>query len=600
MSRMLKNFLTVALAMSLIVGSIGVAAADRVAYFTPGAFVGTGIGYGGPMTVSVVFTPHLIESIEIIYHTETPGIGDLGIEWTTAEIIYAQSTDIDIIAGLTLTAQGIIDAVNEAIIAAGGNPADLRPLGTVAVAGPDVTDADVIVVGGGMGGLVSAIAAAQEGASVILLERMAVLGGSTLYGGGLTVAGSSFQEEEGVNFTTDMHYEGWTGLQLDDPRQVGFYDPDLIRPLVDLAGERFNWLLDLGHEVQFHADSIQFISPLRPADWVGPWTGPVLVSFLEEQAREAGVEIHILTRGLELVQDDTGAVNGVIAESPTGPVVYSANNSVILATGGISHDQEMMERFIPDLAPFIAYSTTAPGHTGDGVRMAEGVGAAFHDDWWLIGLGITNEFAGLITSHVNGVLVDHEGNRFVKETRVNPPRNEGFFINHYTYIFNYTAYHAPYGAFFVFDSSEPFAGRVATAEANLDSPNAFRAVTIEELADAMGVPVDNLQAAIDLINAVADGDEEDPLGRVLDVNPIMEEPFYAIRLFPMDMGTIGGVITDEYYRVLNEDGEIIPGLFAVGEMSNRRYIAPMYFSGLSLMVTHSQALVAGAAAAADR
>jgi len=171
------------------------------------------------------------------------------------------------------------------------------------------------------------------------------------------------------------------------------------------------------------------------------------------------------------------------------------------------------------------------------------------------------------------------------------------FIDHYSYIYNFTVAHAPGGAFYVFDSHEAFAAHIQAVENNINHANAFRANTIADLARAMGVPPANLQAEVDQINAAAAGQAPDRLGRTVGIRPISQAPFYAMRMFPMDMGTIGGVVTNEYYQVLNANGQVIPGLFAVGEMSNRRYIAPMYFSGLSLTVTLSQSIVAGEKAA---
>lgn len=189
-----------------------------------------------------------------------------------------------------------------------------------------------------------------------------------------------------------------------------------------------------------------------------------------------------------------------------------------------------------------------------------------------------------------GILVNHDGNRFVMESR--PPG----FIDHYTYIYNYTVHYSPGGAFLVFDSSEPFEFRVGQVTENLDSDNAFTGETIEELALAMGVPAQTLQEEIDLMNAVYRGEAEDRFGRTVGLNPLETGPFFAMRLFPADMGTIGGVVVNDYYQVIDNNGDVIQGLFAVGELSNRKYIVPMYFSGLSLNVALTGGMIAGEAA----
>ena len=583
--------------------------AEEDGIFTPGTFVGVGTGgFGGDITVEVTFDANSILEIEVTEHNETDSFAAMAFAMLSPAVLEAQSTDLDALTGATLTSEAFLEAVSNAIIAAGADPDALEHLGVTGAALPTNVQADVIVVGGGMGGLVTAISAAQEGSSVIVIEKMAALGGSTNFGGGLSVAGSRWQEENLYNggITHDQLYEGWVNMQATDPRQVGFYDPALIRPMVDRSGEMFNWLLDLGHQVDTHPDG-RMLSPQAPPGWTGgTWTGVVLVELLETQALALGVDIQVLTRGVELIQDDTGRVTGVIAESPGGRVEYIANNAVILATGGYSRNAELMQRFIPELVDYIAYTMAADGHTGDGMIMAEAVGAVPYPDQWLIGLGLRSSFAGMvINSAAPGILVNHDGERFVQEIREpafsGDPRLEQyvFTLQHYTYLYNYTVHYSPGGAFLVFDSSEAFENRIAQVEENLDHPDAFRGETVAELAAAMGVPADTLQAEIDQINAVAAGTATDRLGRTLNVVPIAEGPFYAIRFFPMDMGTIGGVIVNENYQVLDANGEIIPGLFAVGEMSNRRYIAPMYFSGLSLMLTLQQGIVAGQVAAGE-
>ncbi|MCL1995017.1 MAG: FAD-dependent oxidoreductase [Defluviitaleaceae bacterium] len=577
----------------------------QVEQFTPGTFtaVGTG-GYGGDITLAVEFDAYSILSIDVVEHNESPGLADIAFNQLIPNIIEAQSTNIDVITGATYTSSAILDGVNGAIVQAGADPAALLPIGDGAPAAPpDVTQADLIVVGGGMGGLTTAISAAQHGASVIVIEKMAILGGSTMFGGGLSVAGSRWQAEnlQGGGPTHDNLYEGWVNLQINDPRQVGFHDPSLIRNMVDRSGERFNWLLDLGHQVNTGG---RMLTPQPPPGWPGGWTGPVLVELLENQAIEHGVIIHTLTRGTELITNADGAVTGVIATGPSGQVIYTANNAVVLATGGYSHNAELVQRFIPELVNYVPFSTAAPGHMGDGMIMAEAVGAVPYPNQWMIGLGLSNEFAGMIMgSAAPGILVNNDGERFVKEVRVpaftGDPRlvQYTFTLDHYTYLYNYTIHYSPGGAFLVFDSSTPFTNRINQVENNLDHPDAFRGNTIAELANEMGVPAAALRREISQINAVAAGLAYDRLGRTANVVPIGQWPFYAIRFFPMDMGTIGGVVVNDYYQVLDAQGEIIPGLFAVGEMSNRRYIAPMYFSGLSLMLTLQQGIVAGEAAA---
>ncbi|MCL2558892.1 MAG: FAD-dependent oxidoreductase [Turicibacter sp.] len=453
------------------------------------------------------------------------------------------------------------------------------------------TQADVIVVGGGMSGLTTAISAAQNGASVILIEKMPVLGGSTLFSNGIAAVGSRIQLAEAEAMTVDEFYENWLALQDDDPRGMTFRYPELIRPLVEQSGAAIDFLMALGFEgvVDLSGRTIVPIS----AD--GESGGSALIGFLEVAARDLGVEIHLETRGVTLIEEG-GRISGIVADGPAGEVTYTANNAVILATGGFSRNDALMSRFMPELAPFIDFSLAADGHIGDGIIMAEEVGAVIHDEQWLIGLGLTNELTGTMFS-IPGILVNHEGRRFIMETR---PFETGF-IDHYTYLFNYTAHYSPEGAFFIFDSSEAFQLRINQISENLDHPSAFSGDTLQDLAEAIGVPYGQLVVEVERNNALyldtmLDPDDRtvvDPLGRTEGASGIFEGPFFALRMYPVDMGTIGGVIVNDDYQVLDASGAVIPGLFAVGEMSNGRYIGSMYFSGLSLMVALQQGIVAG-------
>lgn len=580
--RFVAAVLCVVIGLSLLGGN-ALVLAD--ALFTPGTFEGVGTGgYGGDITVSVVFEADRIVSIEVTDHSETPGIGDMGMTLTIEDILYFQTTHVDLFSGVTMTSQAVVNAVNAAIIAAGGNPDALGAGGAVVLDAPDQTVADVIIVGGGMGGLTAAIAAVQEGASVIVIDKMGFLGGSTLLSAGLiSVAESRWQNENDVNFSRQDMYDYWMYLVDMNPTGIGFYDHSLIMPFINRTGPNMDWLTDLGLELNVPTGLGRMQSPL-PTD--GLSAGPRLVRFLEDTARDVGVDIHLNTRGVELVREADGRISGVIAYTSAGEVLYSANNAVILATGGYSASEEWMERFMPRFAPHVQHTWVAPSHMGDGFRMAEEVGAVFYDDQWLIG------FAPMAVSPA--ILVNQDGRRYMRE---NWPGAMDGFLDFYTYSFNFTAYYSPEGAFEVFDSGEAFAARVEQAEAALGTPGVYRGETVAELAAAMGVPADVLQAEIDDINAVARGEAQDRLGREDNLAELVTGPFYARRTVFVDLGTIGGIMVDENYQVIDAQGSAIPGLFAVGEMSLRRIASHMYFSGLALSISLDGGIIAGRLAA---
>ena len=575
MKRLLAVLLSLTLMASAMVLNVVASAA-----FIPGTFVGVGEGgYGGDITVSVVFDADSIVSIEVTDHSETAGIGDIGIMMTIANILDAQSTHVDLVAGVTMTAYAIVNAVEDAMRSAGMNPAAILPIGRDAAAATD-TVADVIVVGSGFAGLMAAINAAENGASVILIEAMGLTGGSSrLSGGWLAAAETRYQDACGIEDTREEMLEGWLTQQELSARPSDMFPiRSRVEAMVNTSRDILYWLSDRGLD----------IIPLSEAfggRWHGPGSGGVLVDFLVDQAQAAGVQIVLNTRGMELVTDN-GAVTGIIAQTSAGEVVYHANSAVILATGGFAHNAELMERWVPEFLPFMPYSTTAPGHRGDGILMAEAVGAALYEEPWVMSMGFPwTPVTGLPGRPSTSVFVNIYGNRFV---------NEEVMMSHWSYMVLYSG-----GAsFMIIDSSERFDNIVTAIDGRFDGEYAFTADSIAELAEQIGAPAAALQATLDQVADVAAGNAVDEFGRSAENSvPLTEAPFFAVRYIPRDGGTFGGVKTNENRQVLNTEGRPIPGLFAAGEMANRPYYNQSYVPATAVLISLTHGFTAGEAAA---
>jgi len=593
---------TLVLVLGLAMLAFASACATRIS-FTPGTFTGVGTGYGGDITVSVVFDTGRIISIDVTEHSETFGIGNIGMDGTIARILDAQSTRVDIIAGATLTSFGVITAVNDAIRQAGANPAAMPLVRAPVPPMPDITVADVVIVGGGMSGLTAAIAAAEAGASVILLEKMPFLGGSTLVSlSTIVTAGSNWQAQHGINLTarylTDRNIE--QQLHNPGPPPHVLYSEALFLAYMERSGYNFDWLISHGYQPDVPMPPIgRNIRALPPPDHPpGAILGPVLTNFLVDTARSLGVVIHLNARGTQLIQSADGTVTGIIAQVPAGNVTFQANNAVILATGGFAKNRELIERFMPSILPHFALTVAPSSHYGDGHRMAEAVGAVFFDHMWPQGGGVTalaSELDGQLGYDITpGIMINRDGRRYVRE---NWPDGLGGFITYYTFSFNFTMQYAPDGAFVVFDSGAAFTARAAATDASLGRPGVYRADTIAGLAAAIGVPVANLQAEVDGFNAAVRAGTADRLGRVHDMYELITPPFYAVLVYPMNVGTLGGVQVNNNYQVINAAGNVIPGLFAIGEMSGRRLKAPMYISGLNLSIALDGGIISGRVAA---
>lgn len=153
-----------------------------------GTFEGVGNSFGGELKVSVKLADGKIEEITILEHKDTPGVSDPAISGIPAAIIEAQSTDVKVVSGASMSSKGIMEAVQNALDNANGVVKEEVAL---------LEDPDVLVVGGGMAGMVSAITAAENGAKVIIFEKTGKLGGTF---GGSTLSGTNtkMQEENGI------------------------------------------------------------------------------------------------------------------------------------------------------------------------------------------------------------------------------------------------------------------------------------------------------------------------------------------------------------------------------------------------------------------
>lgn len=593
-----KGLVALLLAAMMLLGAVGCAAqpvpaatpaptaAEEQGTFVPGTYTGKAQGMNGDVVVSVTFDKDAITAVEVTEHAETAGISDPAIANVPAAILAAQSTQVDAVSGATVTSNAIISAVNDAIVQAGADPAALSPKAVETASEAVELTADVVVAGGGLAGLSAAVKAAEEGASVILVEKMAVLGGSSaLSGGGLGATDTTVQKEAGITDTDASWKKLWEERQATSPKQGMYPNWDLVDQLIAKSSDTIDWLLSLGYK--FRKPEGFGVDPVERLHFPDPeGNGSVLTGFLGKKAEELGVQILLETAAKELIVEN-GAVVGLKAESKGNPVTLHAN-AVVLATGGFARSEELTARFTPEVVDYVQYSVAGAGNTGDGIVMAEAVGAALYEEPWMIGLGLATpvkEMAGLYW-YGTYALVNQDGERFTNEA------------GHYAIVYNDAVYKSPGGSYMLFDSSEAFAPFVAAADPKVDNAIVFKADSIEALAFAIGVDANKLAATVDTYNAVSEGGE-DALGKAAQMCvPLKTGPFYAVKYFPSNMGTFGGVKTNEDMEVLTADGTVIKGLYAAGEMANRPYYAQVYMSGSALQVAATTGITAGLNAAA--
>ena len=569
--------------------------------YTAGTYTAEATGNNGPVKVSVTVSADAILEVVVTEHVETPGLSDKPIADIPAAIVEHQSLAIDVVAGATKTSVAILAAVEAALVQAG---ADVEALKAVEVTKAEVEDVeltyDVVIVGGGGAGLTASITAAQSGAKVVLIEKTAALGGNS------RIAGQSFNaadpaREAATQMEPALRAELESYLEFDpadfgefaevletvkgqireylDSGATHLYDSPELHMLHNYMGGKRTGLDGTVIEPDLELTRVFAMNALDSLEWVeslgGSWRATTsttlgamwprshglssgnIIPTLENAARAAGVEIMLETAGKELIVVD-GKVCGIIAETTAGGKVTLNAKSVVLATGGFSANAPMVveyNNYWAGLSDTMA-STNASTLVGDGIIMAQAVGAD------LTGMGYAqlmpsshpvdgSLFSGVWGSAETQVFVNKEGKRFVNEYAERD-------------VLSKAALEQTDAIFYIICDKDIVGKRDLSAmEA---AGNVVLADTLEELANKLGIPADTFIAEMERYNTFVANQKDEDFGKPLFGQPIDEGPFCATPRSPALHHTMGGVKIDAETHVINTAGEIIPGLYAAGEV----------------------------------
>ncbi len=505
-----------------------------------------------------------------------------------------------------------------------------------------MNDYDVIVLGSGAAGLVAAVRAAAEGASVGLFEKADKVGGTTAWSGGtIWIPLNRHSLESGIvddRETVLRYLNGLSHGMLIDDTLESFIDngPRMLDWLEERTCFRYQPVVGFPDYQPEHPGGLphggrSVECPLFAFDTLGDWAdrvtrgyqldgtfmmsessmarnrigggvteeefarrrihdergaGQAVAGSLLKAALDLDVEPVTGARAVRLLTDDEGSVSGVEFERNDGSTFTAqAKAGVVLATGGFEHNEDLKRAFIR--GP-LTRTVSVPTNTGDGLIMAMRLGAGLgnmREAWWVPTIDVVKDGWGTVTWQVNGersrphtIMVNADGVRFTDEAAnynafgnafhvVDPTRFE--YVNHPAWMIFDTHYLTTYG--------------LAHHKNPDDIPEwMIAAPTIGELAKRIGVAVDALEATVTRWNTnVADGHDPD-FRRGVSVNdrfwgdsafgmepqttlgPLDTAPYYAVRVNCGCLGTKGGPQTDGQARVLDVDGNVIPGLYAAG------------------------------------
>ena len=519
--------------------------------YIPGTYTGTSKCFGGDVTVTVVVSENEIMRVDIDGSHETENIGSFAVDMLGEKIMASQSPNVDVLTGATVSSGAILRALKDALSKAG---ADLNayPEAESAEGGIrayESREADIVVIGAGGAGMTAAIKAAQAGKKVLVLEKMPYAGGNTTKAtGGMNAAETHYQAEQGIEDSVEVFVEDTI------KGGHGINDRDLVTVMAKFSARAIEWLDSIGAPLPKVSFSGGATNKRIHAPEDGSGVGAYLVTRFLAVMDKMEIPVLYNTTATKLMTMD-GAVVGVMAESDRAVYTIHAK-AVVLATGGFGNNEDLIVHFRPDLLGTV--TTSAPGVTGDGILMAEAVGADLVDiDQIQLHPTVEQSTSMLITEGVRGdgaILVNQNGKRFINELLTRDVVSAGELEQPGSY------------AYIIFD--QHLRDGLKAIEKYVSTGIVVQGDTIEDLAAELDIDPATLAETLKNWNQYV-ADQHDPeFGRTTGMEAdLSKAPYYAIKIAPGIHHTMGGIRIDTDARVIDVNGDPIPGLFAAGEVT---------------------------------
>ena len=603
-TKMKQSIAALAMAAVVAVSLLGYGCGSKSASTTgagaTGDFTGTAKGFGGDVTVTLTLTDGKITDCIAEGKDETPGIGTMALEQLPGAIAESGSIAVDGVSTATITSNAIKEAAAAAITAAGLKPEDFQTAveNNAEPAEDSTVDTDIVIVGAGGAGMTAALTATSEGKSVVIVESQPVVGGNSVRAtGGMNAGKTVYQDEnefgesagvektlktaaekyadnETITALAKTVSEQWAEYQKNptgyfDSVELmeldtmiggkGINDPALVETLCSNSADAIDWLGEQGitlHSVSsFGGASVKRIH--RPVDAEGKTlsVGSYMIPLLEENCQKAGVQMMLNTTATEILTDDNGAAVGIKATGASGETITINAKAVVLTTGGFGANLDMVVEYKPELKGFM--TTNAPGILGQGIKMAQAIGADTVDmDQIQIHPTVEANTAALITEGLRGdgaVLINAEGKRFIDEVGTRDVVSAAEIAQTGSY------------SWLVVDQAMVDASSVI--QGYIKKGYTVTGETYEELGKAMGVDEAAFAETMNTWNGYVEAKNDPDFGRTSFANKLDTAPYYAIKVTAGVHHTMGGLKINTNTEVLNENGEVIPGLFAAGEVT---------------------------------
>lgn len=513
----------------------------------PVTYDAKGSGYGGELNLKVTIDGDTITDLELGDHHETNVVMDRAFPVIRDRILEANTPVVDSVTAATFSSYAVKTAVADAMTQAGLEVENI----TMATAGPekeaktldDVT-ADIVVVGGGPSGLAAAITAKQanKDAHVLVVEKMDILSGNGKFDMNFYDLINSEAQKAAGN-------EKWTVNQVEnfiEAKSTAGDDEARVKVWAEQENVLDAWLRDMGVELDYNYGAMNHMAK------EDQYAGEVIQAGMEECARELDIEIRTGTKGVDLIMED-GRCAGVAVENNDNESYAVKAQYTIIATGGFCSSKELLAQYAPGYE--VLNTSNQMGTTGDFVKVFEANGFKLEQ------MDNVRVFPNIIVPRRDltggadlSLLVNKEGARFISE-------NAGG-LNLGTTIQAQTD-----GAAFSITDKTGYDSFYRIRK-HVGLGYYSEGATIAELAEALGIDPEGLEQTVADFNAAVESETEDELLGEVASRPLdAEGPYYGVRVEAANHMTKGGVACNENAQVLYEDGSVVEGLYAAGEVT---------------------------------
>ncbi len=444
-------------------------------------------------------------------------------------------------------------------------------------------EAQVAVVAAGPSGLAAAVQAAEDGASVIVLEKAAAVGGAANMGMGPLGIGTKYQKQQMIDITVEKAFNMFM--------EYTHYNVDarLVKRYFEQSADTIEWLEDMG--VEFEGAFRYF--PKSEATWhivktdtgIGPRAASFMNKALYARAAELGVQFLLETPAAK-IRTEGGKVTGVLGTDRDGEEVEVACKAAIICTGGAGSNKRLILEETGLHHGEDLFSFAIPGLNGDGMKMAWEAGAGktqIRIEMAASMEGMDELPAGVMNVFMQpNLLVNKLGKRVMNEEQ----------MQNATYLSNVVTHQKSKVCYSIVDSSivkyyvrngvdnvslvrtnpdvSDFYDGIKMAQEN-DNEDLYIADTMEELAEKAGIDPEVLADTVESYNDYCDSIDEEFFKDHRFLKPLTKAPFYCAKVRAGGYGTVGGIKINENCEAVTEDFEPVPGLYAAGADSCNIY-----------------------------